>query len=1145
MKFIGDFHIHSHYSRATSKTLNPENLDYWAAVKGIKVVGTGDFTHPGWLSELKEKLKSAEPGLYSLKEEYKLKDKDHHSGDTRFILTAEISTIYKARPSRTSRTARTTEKAQEKTRKVHHLIFAPDFKAVERIQQMLTRIGANITSDGRPILGLDSRDLLEITLESSEKTFFVPAHIWTPWFSVLGSKSGFDSIDECFKDLKEHICAAETGLSSDPPMNWMCSFLDKYTLISNSDAHSPEKLGREANLFDTGLSYHNIIEAIKTGNPDQFLGTIEFFPQEGKYHFDGHRNCGICWDPLQTLKNGSICPVCGKPVTVGVLNRVAQLADREDITLRPKRLPYYSLIPLKEILAEIFCCGSAAKKVEQAYQSLIKKAGSEFNILLNLPLSELERMGDALLSEAIKRMRNREVIVQEGYDGEFGRIHVFQDNEKDPEDNLLFKELATVKKPARRSQVEFDLARYQDLKKQTAHTDEQKPFEGKKLKLNYGLFSDLNEEQKRAVCHESGLAYPAARPAAGKTRQATRPGIPVHSASPSASTTKQDARQANQAAFPVYPACPASAVLIIAGPGTGKTRVLTYRIAYLISKKGITPEKILAITFTNKAAGEIADRLNHLIKDTSKLDCLHTHTFHSFGLSILKEHYKETGRDDSFIILDEEHKLRLLKKILRIKNPESISEQISKKKQQPELQELIMSNQNSEYGENGDETKQALHLYQKALKENNAFDLDDLIYLPVLLFKDHPEILTSYQRRFTHILIDEYQDINQAQYTLIRMLMQPESSELFAIGDPNQAIYGFRGADIKYINQFKEDFKQVTIYNLKTSYRCSERILTASSQILRGSHPALQGLSEGINIRIVENPTHRSEAEFVARQIEKMIGGLHFFSLDSRISSGDRESRIESLADFAVLCRLREQMTPIEKAFTDHNIPCQKVMEKSLYRTEPVRSVLDILYALYYPEGMMLLDKIKGVEIEEFLKMERQSLLKKQIKQAIQIIADYFIEQKDNSKIRALNEVLLTAESYGSDYSGFFRHISLRKGMDDYKKEMEGISLLTLHASKGLEFQVVFITGCEEGLIPYRLFENTRTDLEEERRLFYVGMTRARRFLYLSTAKKRYLFGREYNLTKSPFLKDIKRELKEKIIGEYKIKEEPRQLSLF
>jgi DNA helicase-2/ATP-dependent DNA helicase PcrA len=415
MKFFADFHIHSRFSRATSRNLVPEYLDIWARKKGIQVIGTGDFTHPGWLKELEEKLLPAEPGLFKLKQDCLLNDQSdsQNVGDfrPRFMLTAEISTIYKR---------------SNRVRKIHHLVLSPDFATVKKIQRELNRIKANITSDGRPIIGLDSRNLLEMLLSVSGENQLIPAHIWTPWFSVLGEKSGFDSIEECYGDLSDHIHAVETGLSSDPPMNRLCGFLDQYTLISNSDAHSPEKLGREANIFDTDLSYKSIIQAIKTGKSPQFLGTVEFFPQEGKYHYDGHRKCGICWNPAETFKNHAICPVCGKKVTVGVMNRVMQLADKKVEQSGHFQPPFFPVIPLKEILSEICGVGPSSKRVSQLYDSLIESLGTEFDILLNLSTDEIELKSNHEISEAISRMRAGDVLIQEGFDGEFGKIRVLK-----------------------------------------------------------------------------------------------------------------------------------------------------------------------------------------------------------------------------------------------------------------------------------------------------------------------------------------------------------------------------------------------------------------------------------------------------------------------------------------------------------------------------------------------------------------------------------------------------------------------------------------------------------------------------------------------------------------------------------------------
>ena len=418
MKFYTDLHVHSKFSRATSKKLDLENLYISSQLKGIQVVGTGDFTHPGWFSEIKEKLVPIGNGLFKLKADLSKRCDEQVPracrGTVQFILSCEISNIYKKKG---------------KTRKNHNLVYLPDIELVEKFNAKLNRIG-NIKSDGRPILGLDARNLLEILLDTSEDGYLIPAHIWTPWFSLLGSKSGFNSLDECFEDLTPHVFAVETGLSSDPAMNWRVSGLDNLTLVSNSDAHSPDKLGREANLFDTEISYKAIRSALKEGDPKQLLGTIEFYPEEGKYHLDGHRKCQVRSWPKKTKRNQGICPVCGKEVTLGVLYRVEELADRPE-GIRPKKTGlFYHVIPLKEILSEILEVGSGSKKVKSNYDKLLNKLGTEFDILQNLSLKTIESAGIPLLGEAVKRMRKNEVKILPGYDGEFGKINFFKNSER-------------------------------------------------------------------------------------------------------------------------------------------------------------------------------------------------------------------------------------------------------------------------------------------------------------------------------------------------------------------------------------------------------------------------------------------------------------------------------------------------------------------------------------------------------------------------------------------------------------------------------------------------------------------------------------------------------------------------------------------
>ncbi|MHB8844536.1 MAG: endonuclease Q family protein [Nitrospirota bacterium] len=413
MSFIADLHIHSRYSRATSRDMTPEGIWTWSQLKGVSVIGTGDFTHPGWMRELEDKLEPAGNGLFSLRKEFRSDTVPASCRDAvYFLLSAEISCIYKK---------------NGRTRKVHALVFAPDMEAARRIGAALGAIG-NIRSDGRPILGLDAKELLKLVLDASPQAMLVPAHAWTPHFSVFGAASGFDSLDECFEDLTPHIHAIETGLSSDPAMNWRISGLDGITLISNSDAHSPAKIGREANIFDTDLSFDAIMESIRTRNG--FLGTIEFFPEEGKYHFDGHRSCGVSLSPEDALRSGDLCPVCGRKITMGVMHRVAMLADRGEGARPANALDFQSIIPLTELIAETLDVGAASKKVDKAYRALLEQLGNEFTVLREAPLGDIERAGSPLLREAVARMRAGRVRIAPGYDGAYGSISLFEEAER-------------------------------------------------------------------------------------------------------------------------------------------------------------------------------------------------------------------------------------------------------------------------------------------------------------------------------------------------------------------------------------------------------------------------------------------------------------------------------------------------------------------------------------------------------------------------------------------------------------------------------------------------------------------------------------------------------------------------------------------
>lgn len=406
MKFIADLQLHSKYSRATSKEMDLPVLDKWGEIKGIQVLGTGDFTHPAWFSQLGRELEPAEPGLFVFKNSPNKK--------TRFLLSAEVSLIYSK---------------NDRQRRVHHVILAPDLKTVKAINTRLSWVG-KLASDGRPIIGMSSEELAKIVFEVSDQAMIIPAHAWTSWYSIFGSKSGFDSVEECFGPWTKNIFAIETGLSSDPAMNWRLSQLDGYTLVSNSDAHSPPKLGREANVFDTDLSYQAIFATIKSGDPEKFLYTIEFYPEEGKYHYDGHRVCKVRWSPKETKKHSGVCARCKRRVTIGVLSRVEELADRPEGFQPEGRVPFKRIVPLEEIIAEVLGVRPGAKSVREVYFKLCRELGGELKILLESSPEQIRLLAPAMVAEGVLRVREGRLNIEPGYDGEYGEVKIFSPQER-------------------------------------------------------------------------------------------------------------------------------------------------------------------------------------------------------------------------------------------------------------------------------------------------------------------------------------------------------------------------------------------------------------------------------------------------------------------------------------------------------------------------------------------------------------------------------------------------------------------------------------------------------------------------------------------------------------------------------------------
>ena len=426
MKYVADLHIHSKFSRATARDMTLDTLAYWAKIKGIHLLATADFTHPEWLFLIKDKLEPTGNGFFCLRDILPSHNENLQAisvspDDVSFILSTEISFIYSKKG---------------KVRKIHLMILAPDFESVDTINSHLSGIG-NLRSDGRPILGMDAKDFVKMVAKHCPQCVVIPAHIWTPWFSLFGANSGFDVIEECFEELTPFIFALETGLSSDPSMNWLLSALDKYTLVSNSDAHSPSRIMREANVFDTEFSFAGLVDALKSKDPEKMLYTLEFFPEEGKYHYDGHRKCDVVFSPQETIQHQYLCPKCGKKLTVGVMHRVTELADREPGHPGPPRIPFKNLIPFNEVIAQAVEKSAECKSVWDLYLRFIREFENEYKILTEIPVDELARIAPEKVSQAVDRMRKGRVNILPGHDGVFGKIHLFDDEAEEESQNQL------------------------------------------------------------------------------------------------------------------------------------------------------------------------------------------------------------------------------------------------------------------------------------------------------------------------------------------------------------------------------------------------------------------------------------------------------------------------------------------------------------------------------------------------------------------------------------------------------------------------------------------------------------------------------------------------------------------------------------
>ena len=1020
--YIADLHIHSRFSRATSKEGDAPHLDLWAGRKGIGLVGTGDFTHPAWRAELQEMLTPAEEGFYTLKPQYRLAQETAGAAHPpRFVLTGEISSIYKM---------------NGRVRKVHNLILLPSFQAAEELSRRLERVG-NIHSDGRPILGLDSRDLLELTLTACPEAVFIPAHIWTPHFSLFGAFSGFQTMEECFEDLTPHIHAVETGLSSDPPMNWQVSALDRYTLVSNSDAHSPQKLGREANLLDCGLSYPALKHAIETG--EGFGGTIEFFPEEGKYHLDGHRNCGVCLTPQEAESLGGLCPVCGKKLTIGVQHRVEELADRPLGQPRPQQKPFESLAPLPEVIAACTGSSEASKKTQARYQAMLQQLGSEFYILRQADLSDIQRVAGPAVAEGIRRLRLGQVERVPGYDGAFGHVVLLTPAEREAlEGQTSLFGAAKAKTPKKQGRPAAP--------KQASPKKEQAPSQPT---------AQLNPEQRRAA-------------------EWTGP-----------------------------------AVAVVAGPGTGKTKTLTARILHLLGQ-GAAPGEITAVTFTRRAAGEMEERLAAALGGKSALRGLTVATFHAICHDLL-------GRPP---LLSREESLALAEAVLRDGGqdmaPGEFLRQLSQVKNSaaPLGTTLLL---------------ELFQAYQAALARRGAMDFDDL-----LLQAAERDLTPGQRRRFTHLLIDEFQDSNPLQLELICRWSQKGES-LFVIGDPDQSIYGFRGADSGCFEKLRQRFPQLETLRLVKNYRSTPQVLGCAMPVIAHNPGPARGLEPqapaGPPVRVLQGEDDLHQAAAIAKEIARMTGGMGM----AEAGQDRSRERYRSFSDVGVLCRTHRQAQLVERCLRRDSIPCQVTGREDLLQRREARGMLAFLQAVRDPADTAALstclelvwdclpETISAVvdlsraaggwnrtfsgdsraflgefrAVSGFFQAAQGYFQPLQTEKPLALLTRWEGERGPFPGLEQLKNMAVFYPTTAAFLDGLLlgEEADLRRG-DGQNYASGAVQVMTLHAAKGLEFPVVFLPFLDQGSLPLES-EHRPADIGEERRLFYVGITRAQEELVL------------------------------------------------
>lgn len=1038
MKFIADFHIHSKYARATSKRSTIPELFKAALVKGITLLGTGDFTHPGWFAEINEYLEEDGFGFLKMKKKYASELRKElpsilSDREMRFILSVEISDIYKK---------------NDKTRKNHNLIMYPALKSAAEFNKKLKMIG-NIHSDGRPILGLDAKKLLELSLSVDDKVIFIPAHIWTPWFSLFGSKSGFDAIEECFEEMTSYIFALETGLSSDPPMNWRLSSLDRFNLVSNSDAHSPENLAREANIFNSELSYNAIYNALKSKNSDGFLGTIEFYPEEGKYHYDGHRNCGIRLTPEEAIENNLICPVCGKKLTIGVLHRVVELADRPSSEVLPNHKKFESLIPLREIISDAVNVGKQSKRVAQLYSHLLNGIGNELFILKEASIADLSKESNSLIAEGIRRVRLGEVRVEPGYDGEYGKVHIFSAQERSAADrNLWLNDMIISESaaPENKTQVKEFAADYAPPRAVEALKPVYQP-------------DGLNDEQKTVLISKAKVK------------------------------------------------------IIIAGPGTGKTFTLIESIKKV--HRDMPAQKMIVLTFTNKAADEILLRLPKDINLTAG-------TFHSICLNYIKEN------GFSGDIVSDFDALSILK-MLGIADARHILDKIMRLKTN-----LVSAEDIKDV-----ELRNAYYSYEKFLTQNNAVDYAGII-IEALKIVD--------KIRFDFIFIDEFQDLNRSEYSLVKEIIKTAAGT-FVIGDPFQSIYRFRGSLRDIFGMITNDFRDSQVFYLNKNYRNSYYIGEFAKIIVGRTEDFVYMNKSEVSRKVepVTLPTEASSGIWVSKKINELIGGL-----DMNLQSSGGKNY--SLNEIAVLARMRSLFKPLEATLAIEGIPYEISGGDIFSANSKIRFLLDILDVIQFGDSpvksKMILSSISSKKTDFFdginiWNKDLGAVIKRYYKKA-DIKPAHLV--RDISFLLDDEDLAEAFEDYSSRYDTLYDLLlNIKTGREHdfvYGTGMnpEKVKLLTFHSAKGLEFPVVFIIDAVEKIVPMEIMP---ADVEEEARLFYVAATRSAEKLFIVNPGKLRIYGKTINTTVSPYLREMPSDFVDIVSIRYKKNSTSNQLNLW